>query len=457
VHKLIGVGAAVLALVLAAPAAAQQFSAGSSGLDDPFFPFAGNGGYDVKHYSLGLDYDPATDVLVGDAKIVAVAKQNLSRFNLDLRGFAISDLEVNRSNAQFARDGQELIVTPRRGLRRGHPFVVEVSYEGVPAVIIDPDGSSEGWVHTDDGAFVVNEPQGSPGWYPANDNPRDKATYDFRITVPEGKTALGNGVLVNKRTRRGKTTWTWLSLTPMAPYLATATNGDFRFWRDRGPHGLPIYNAVAPEFGTEPDAVLAKQPEIISFFSDLVGRYPAEAAGAIVDTGDVGYALETQTKPNYDGVPDESTVVHEISHEWFGNSISLTIWPDIWLNEGFAAFAEWIYAERHGGTTAAAVLDTECARAATSSFWRLPPGNPGTPARLFAGQVYTRGGMTLQKLRETVGDAAFFRILRRWYAENRRGNVVTADFIELSERISGRELSSFFDTWLYQPVKPADC
>jgi aminopeptidase N len=149
--------------------------------------------------------------------------------------------------------------------------------------------------------------------------------------------------------------------------------------------------------------------------------------------------------------------VHEIAHEWFGNSVSLTIWPDIWLNEGFAAFSEWIYVERHGGDTAASVLDQECSRAATSSFWRLPPGNPGTAARLFAGQVYTRGGMTLQKLRETVGDKAFFKILRRWYSENERGNVVTADFVELSERISKQELSSFFDTWLYQPAKPADC
>jgi aminopeptidase N len=235
--------ALIAVLTLAAPASATPNVAGSPGSGDPFFPLAGNGGYDVKHYSLDLDYVRATNQLDGKATIVARAEQNLSRFNLDLRGYEISDLEVSGRDASFTRDGQELTVTPRRGLVRGRAFVVQVEYSGQPEAVVDPDESLEGWVPTDDGAFVVNEPQGSPGWYPANDNPQDKATFDIAVTVPEGITAIANGRLLSKRTRGGKTTWRWYEDSPMAPYLTTVTNGVFELRVLR--HGkLKLYQAV---------------------------------------------------------------------------------------------------------------------------------------------------------------------------------------------------------------------
>src|SRR6478752_1354795 len=198
----------VLSLTLAFSGSAwAAFTPGSPGLGDPFFPLAGNGGYDVAHYGLNLSYGPSTNQLTGTATITATATQDLSRFDLDLRGFTISRLDVNGHAATFTRDGQELVVTPRSGIRSGSTFSVIVGYAGTPTVVTDPDFSIEGWVPTDDGAFVVNEPQGSPGWYPANDNPRDKATYDFALTVPRGITAIGNGRLVGRHTRGGKTTW----------------------------------------------------------------------------------------------------------------------------------------------------------------------------------------------------------------------------------------------------------
>ena len=352
--------AAVAALLLlAAPAAASPFEPGAPGLGDPFFPLAGNGGYDVKHYSLDLDYVRATNQLDGKATIVAVAGQNLSSFNLDLRGYDISDLEVNGRDARFTRDGQELTVIPRHGLLRKLPFVVRVEYSGQPEPVEDPDGSLEGWVPTDDGAFVVNEPQGSPGWYPANDNPRDKATFDIAVTVPEGITAIANGRLLSRKTRRGKTTWQWREDSPMAPYLATATNGVFELRVSRAGR-LPLYQAVDPKVANPALAFerLSAEAEVIDFFSGLYGRYPFSTGGGVVDNGGVGYALESQTKSMYDvegsstGAPGASTVVHEISHQWFGDAVTNAVWPDIWLNEGFASFSEWIYEERHGGQTA---------------------------------------------------------------------------------------------------------
>jgi aminopeptidase N len=330
-----------------------------------------------------------------------------------------------------------------------------VEYRGEPTEVIDPDGSSEGWVPTADGAFVVNEPQGSPGWYPANDNPRDKATYDMAITVPKGITAIGNGRLLSKREHGGKTTWHWYEDSPMAPYLATATNGVFELRVSRAGR-IPLYHAVDPaEVPNGAFERLAAEAEVIEFFSGLYGPYPFSSGGGVVDHApEVGYALESQTRSQYDNTPSAGTVVHEISHQWFGNSVSLTVWPDIWLNEGFATFSEWIYDEKHGGRTAQAAFDEVYARPATNSIWTRPPGDVGGPEFLFSGTVYDRGAATLQALRVKVGDKTFFRIIREWYARNRDGNVTTADFVRLAEKRSGRQLDAFFDTWLYQPAKP---
>jgi len=449
-------------LVLAAPASAGfgpsegTFVEGAAGLGDPFFPQAGNGGYNVHHYELGLDYDPKTDRLEGTTYIIARATQSLRSFHLDLRGFDISKLEVEGRAAEYTRAGQELTVTPKRGLHNRQYFVVRVDYAGVPEPVIDPDGSSEGWLHTDDGAFVVGEPQGSPGWFPANDNPRDKATYVSSITVPKGNVALGNGVLHGKRTSKGKTTWRWVQSDPMATYLATATNGDFVLDVSRTRAGLLIYNAVDPQQAEGTAEVLAKQPAMIRYFSDTFGRYPFDAAGAIVDDApDVGYALESQTKPNYDRAPDESTVAHEIAHQWFGNSVSLTVWPDIWLNEGFAAFSEWLWDEHTGGPTTRETFQRIYDNTSpTSSIWTTAPRALPGPEELFASTAYTRGALTLAALQEKIGDRDFFRLLRRWYRENRDGNVTTEDFIALSERVTGEQLDEFFDVWLYRSGRP---
>jgi aminopeptidase N len=450
-------GVTVVAAVLAVPGpawGADRFVAGSPGLGDPYFPLAGNGGYDVSNYSLRLDYQPSTRRLVGSATVTATATQNLSRFDLDLRGFDVARVAVDGWAATFTRDGQELVITPRTGLRAGRAFAVTVDYAGVPQVITDPDESIEGFVPTDDGAFVVGEPQGSPGWYPANDNPRDKATYDFTVTVPQGLTVMANGVLRRQTTLGGRSTFVWRESLPMAPHLATATLGRFNLEQYRLDDGLPVYVAVDPSL---PDAsVLKKLPDIVEFYSSIYGRYPFDAVGAIVDNApQVGYALETQTKPVFDSVPDEATLAHELSHQWYGDSVTLTQWPDIWLHEGFATWSEWIWSEHQGGESAHATFQRLYAKPASDvAFWTPPAGNPGGPQNMFDGTIYNRGGMTLQALREKIGDRTYFRILRDWAAQNRYGNVTTAQFIALAERASRQDLTRFFDVWLYQPAKP---
>ncbi|MGE3235295.1 MAG: M1 family metallopeptidase [Thermoleophilia bacterium] len=428
---------------------------GAPGLGDPFFPLAGNGGYDVSHYRLDLAYDPAATRLDGSAVIQARATQALSRFDLDLRPFlAVSAVTVDGRPAVVARDGQELVITPARPLRAGGAFTVAVRYGGTPEPVVDPDGSIEGFVPTADGAFVVGEPQGSPGWFPANDNPRDKATYDISVTVPAGLTAMSNGRLVATRKGNGRTTWMWREDDPMATYLATATLGNFSLSISKV-DGIPSYVAVDPTQAAASAPVLAKLPAMVRYFRGVFGPYPFDAVGAIVDDApDVGYALESQTKPNFDRAPDEATLAHELVHQWYGDSVTLTTWPDIWLNEGFATYGEWLWGAHAGGPTTQARFDALYAAPADDAFWTLPPADPGDAADLFAGPVYDRGAMTLQALRVKVGDPAFSAILRRWYAENRSGNVTTAGFVALAERVSRRDLDAFFHTWLYQPAKP---
>ena len=438
----------------------RRVRARGAGLGDPFFPNAGNGGYDVRHYSLEIGYDPATQHLDGAVLITARATQNLDRFNLDLREFyevsrvAVGDRQGRHlEGASFERDGQELMITPRPRLKKGHTFTVAVEYAGTPEPITDPDGSIEGFVPTDDGAYVVGEPQGAPGWYPANDNPQDKARFDISVTVPAGLTAMSNGVLVSSKTRRGKTTWVWSHGDPMAPYLATATLGPFDLTKSRLPDGTPSYVAVDPRFTER--SVLGSIPEITAFFSSIYGRYPFDATGAIVDHApDVGYALETQTKANYPDMPDEATLVHELAHEWLGNSVTLSQWPDIWLHEGFATWSEWIWDEHNGAATAHESFLAVYAIPAESPFWSISPADLGTPVLMFSAPVYLRGAMTLQALREKIGDGDFFRLMRRWTTQNRYSNVFTADFIAAAERQSGMDLDSFFDVWLFQPGKP---
>ncbi|MDN0199003.1 M1 family metallopeptidase [Streptomyces sp. S.PNR 29] len=444
-----------LAALLAAAGPATAGTDGAAGVGDPYFPLAGNGGYDVRHYDLTFRYDPKSRHLHGTAVLTARATQSLARFHLDLKGLNVTGLTVGHARADFRRDGQELVVTPRRALRKGQEFRVTVTYQGTPGPVTDPDGSLDGWIPTDDGAFVAGEPQGAMTWFPANNHPLDKASYDFTITVPEGRTAVANGVLLGRRTAHGRTTFRWRQSEPMAAYLATATIGKFKAERYTTRDGIQVYNAVDPREAKAAAPVLKQLPSVLEWESKLFGPYPFRAAGAIVDRApNVGYALETQSRPVYSAAPDLSTLVHESAHQWFGDSVTLTSWKDIWLNEGFATYAEWLYSEQHGGASAQQTFDELYARPASDDLWAFPPGDPGSGAHIFGTPVYARGAMALHALRKAVGDPAFHRILRAWATEHRDGHGTTPQFVRLAERRSGKDLDALFRTWLYAPGKP---
>ena len=433
---------------------------GSSGAGDPYFPLAGNGGINVTHYDLSLRYTPPAaqpapleGSLRGVATIDLRTTQKLSRFNLDLRGLTASSVRVNGRRARHSQVANELLITPssRLGARR-HVRVV-VRYAGTTTRPTDIEGALCGWVTTRDGAMVASQPDGSATWFPVNDHPSDKATYDFDITVPAGKVAVANGTLLGSKTRRGWTTWRWKAPDLMAAYLATASVGNYQLRRYRAPSGLPILDAVDRDLPSTADDGLAQQGEMIGYFSALFGRYPFSSFGAIVDDDSVGYALETQTRPIYSLRAAESTVAHELAHQWFGNAVSPWRWRDIWLNEGWATHLSWLWAQHDGGATTASEFDAVMARPATDAFWDLEIADPG-PLGLFADGVYDRGAATLHALRVKIGDRAFFRLGQRWVSRYNDSSASTKDFEALAERVSGQDLNRFFDVWLHSTEKP---
>jgi aminopeptidase N len=458
-------GVAALALGLttavAGPADAVTFTPGASGVGDPYFPLEGNGGYDVGHYLLDLAYDPPTHALAGTVTITAKATQNLSRFDLDLSGMKVSAITVNGSKATFARDGQELQITPRTGLTKGSAFDVAVTYHGSPKTITGSPivfGADYGWQYTPDGAFVGDEPNAAHTWYPVNDHPSDKATYTYDITVPKGTKVVANGDFLGSKVTGSTSTWTWDETNPMASYLATMDIGKWDFVRGTSPGGIPETMAVDPKLAKEAstDDVFALTGEITDYWSKEFGPYAFTSTGAIVDNvPDVGFSLETQTRPLYGFSPDPGTMSHELSHQWFGDDVSVATWQNIWLNEGFATFAAWLWGEHTGGDSTYAAAKGEYDQIpAGSSFWDQAVADPQRDT-MFSGAVYDRGGMTLAALRHKIGDTDFFTILRTWTKQHRYSTATTAQFEALASKISGQDLTSFFDTWLVAKVKPA--
>jgi aminopeptidase N len=412
----------------------------------------GNGGYEVDHYDLKLGVRPEPDRVKAVATISATATQGLSTFNLDFRGLRVTSVTVNGSPAAVSRRGGEMTVAPPVPIASGASFAVVVVYHGRPRPI-----GGVGWMRTHDGTTVFSEPDGSPGWFPCNDHPSDKASYSFTVTVPRRYRAIANGLLDSTQRHGATTTFAWHEPQPMATYLATVTIGHFRI-KPSVIDGLPAWTAVAPGQGRRSRTSLRKLPRIISLYSSHFGPYPFSSAGSIVVPGKSETALEAQTRPVYLGAPFPVVVAHETAHQWFGDAVSLSRWQDIWLNEGFATWSQWMWQARAADArlreTFDAYFNSSFKAIGVRHFWKLPPGAPG-PKKLFSFAVYNRGAMTLEALREKVGDAAFYSTLRDWVSQHRYGNGTTPQFIALAEAESGVSLAHFFDLWLFQPRKPS--
>ncbi|SEQ33689.1 Peptidase family M1 [Microlunatus flavus] len=311
-----------LAVVPAAPASAAPGAtsptpvAGGQTSGDSLFDAYGNTGYDVRHYGIALAYAKNGSIRA-TTTVEARAARALSSFSLDLEGLSVDRVRVDGRTAAFRRDGTKLVVTPARPAKGR--FTVTVRYHGRPVTHTDPDGSQDGWVPSTTGATALNEPVGAQTWYPNNNTPRDKASFDVALTVPKKLAAASNGVLRSRRTKDGQTTWRWRQRRPMATYLSMVAIGRFDVYRStvelRHGRKIPAWTFVQPSLGSA-KAQRSLLPKVLRFSEKQYGRYPFDAAGMVIQDLGVGYALETQTRPFFDGVPDEATLVHEYAHQW---------------------------------------------------------------------------------------------------------------------------------------------
>jgi aminopeptidase N len=454
----------LVVMLIGSVTSAQDAQPGADGLGDVYFPQLGNGGYDVQHYTIDLSWNADTNEIAGTVTIDARAVQDLSAFNLDFQGYDISALVVNGQTIPYTRTEHELTITPTQFLPEGQPFEVAIRYSGIPSRQVDPLYDAvfaNGWIQYDKGVFVASEPSGAALWYPVNDHPLDKATYSFHITVPKGYVVAANGLLQGVEENTDSTsTYDWETQNPVASYLVTVDIGDFVVQSAKAPNGLPIRYYFPADLPQKVRDTFKLFPDMLEFYSQLFGAYPFEAAGAVVVDTDLSFALETQTlilfgdQIRVGQTNAEMVVAHELAHQWFGDSISLAQWKDIWLNEGFATYASILWLEHQYGRAAMEQqMDNYYTIIADPDNNLVPPGDP--PANdLFDRGVYLRGAWTLHALREQVGDDVFFNILRTYYDGYKYANATTDDFIQIAQEVSGQDLTAFFNDWLYAPEVP---
>jgi aminopeptidase N len=448
-------------------------SPGAPGIGDRLYPTLGNGGYDALHYDLDLRYATSapSQGIDGTVTMAARATQALSQFDLDFSGDTVGSVTVNGRAADFRREGEELVITPARPIRNNAAFVVRVEHFTSHPTVPDPDQFlSAAFFITPDGSATAGQPNAMHSVYPSNDHPRDKATFTIRFDVPAGTTAVGNGVLVGSRTRADRTSWTYLQRQPMATELTQLAVGAFTVVPRDSVDGVQVRDVLPTRLVAQYQANLAVEREHLSWMRERVGHYPFDLYGSLVVDSTLGFALETQTLSLYDtpwftypqGVWDP-TMLHELAHQWFGDSVAPWDWSDVWLNEGHASWYEFTYAEEKGflpDDAGAATLDDLMEQVyALSDQWRQDGGPVAQPrsgdlAVVFGPNSYYGGALVLYALRQEVGDRTFQRIERAWVQRFEGGSASTADFIRLASQVAGRDLDGFLSAWLYGTTTP---
>lgn len=438
------------------PGTTEPAQPGAAGIGDPLLPTRGNGGYDVATYDISIAWEPEADLITASETIVATSTHALSAFNIDLHGLTVNAVTIDGVEASFSRAGDELTITPAAAIASNTQFTTVIDYSGTPAT-----QNGEGWLHDGDGGVIVfGEPSGSSTWRPVNDHPLDKAGYTVRITAPSTMLGVSNGTLQSTTPNGDTTTWVYEQPFDAAPYLQFIAIGDYELVeRGASSSGIPVRNVFPTERVDELTELFDSQPEMIDMLESYFGPYPFDVYGSlVVDNFPIGTALETQTLSTFSsdpGILTEEVIVHELAHQWFGDSVSIGSWADIWLNEGFATYAEWLWLDAQGVATPTEAICDLLSDPGLADFLGRPITDV-TGDDLFTASVYLRGGMLLHALRLEIGDGAFTELLMTYFSRFSNGNVVTSDFIAVAEEVSARQLDDLFDRWLNDPQLPSD-
>jgi aminopeptidase N len=426
---------------------------GASGAGDPLFPDLGNGGYDVQHYTLNLRYEstkPVQDVR-GRVAIDALSTQDLSRLNLDFDGKDVTAVSVDGAKARYARRGEELVITPKRPIATGAHFRVRVSFVSRPA-------RRGVWFRSRATSVTAAQPDGAHEIFPANDHPSDLATYTIKANTPAASTFAANGERVQRRTRRGRTSWTYEMRSPMATELIQLAFGDLRI-REHGMHsGVRLRDVTRPKEAPRSERALTRTPAQLDYMIANAGPFPFASYGVLLTGEELPFALESQTLSLFGSLDAparlmDPVMVHELAHQWYGDSVAPARWSDLWLSEGHATWFQWTYMrDRFGDDLDRLVRETyEMGDELRERFGAVARPRART---LFSPMVYEGAGVALYALRQEMGDAPFRMLLREWVQRNAGRNVTTADYIALASEIAGRDLSVFLNAWLYGTRQP---
>ncbi|PZG96823.1 zinc metalloprotease [Streptomyces sp. NTH33] len=437
------------------------------GVGDRLFPYLGNPGYDVSSYDLSFTYPgDNSKPLRAVTTIDAWTTEKLDRVNLDFAHGRVDSVEVDGRPAAFTTAGEDLVITPKNPLPRSSWTRITVRHTSDPVSVKGRDG---GWVRTADGLAMANQADAAHLVFPCNDHPSDKAMFTIHVTAPEGYTAVANGLPAGVARTGGTTTWTYRTQHPMATELTQVSIGRSTVLHRTGPQGLPVRDVVPTKDRQALEPWLARTPGQIAWMESKVGPYPFETYGVLVASAATGFELETQTLSLFEkklftdtAYPKwyvESVMVHELSHQWFGDSVSPRVWSDLWLNEGHATWYEALYAEEKANRPLEARMK---AAYSASDRWReaggppaMPkPPKPGQKIGIFRANVYDGAALVLYALRQEIGKPAFERLERDWVRAHRDTDATTADFQRLASDVAGRDLSGFFKAWLYGEKTP---
>ena len=425
--------------------------------NEAYVPGHGDPSLRVLSYDIDLDVKLAGNHVEGEALLqVEPVAGPLERFTLNLHRLKVVKVTVDGGPAKVTHRGVRLTIVPRRPLPAGRTSTVRIRYAGNPTQVRGIDGLA-GWEELEDGVIVASQPHGSPSWFPCNDRPGDKARYRYSITTDNDYEVVANGSLVATRRRSSRTTWIYEQPEPMASYLATLQIGRYAT-RDVPGSVTPVRLHFPPLLRAQVEAgPMMRHGDMIEAFSELFGPYPFARYDVVITEDPLEIPLEAQTLSifgsNYvaPGWERERLVAHELAHQWFGNSVTLEHWRDIWLHEGFACYSEWLWSERSGGRPAAAHAQMHY-RGLARKAQDLLLADP-SPQKMFDDRVYKRGACLLHALRERVGDERFFALLRSWCARHRYGTVTTAMFVAEAAAVTGVK-PAWFDPWLYETPLP---